>query len=242
MDRKACLLSDIAGAGFLAVFYMGLILFFDWNMYAFTVDGSYWLLFWCSGALGSFLVSQIAASYPKWTLPAYTAAAVMFFLLLKPSYTIVVSVLLSAACTLLLYFGKSLARKLKLFRYSFCVLPILCLLITLPDITIKKEWNEVVGKNSYSAYFLYFDGAKEIPIEVKKGEELLVTVKVKNENGGGYSYYIVDKQNRTVSSIKTNPSQLKLNIDKTDTYTIIVKGESLRGGFDVEWQNRTQDS
>jgi len=241
-DRKALLLSDIAGAGFVAVFYMGLILFLDRNMYAFTVNGAYWPVFWCCGTICSVLVSQIVTSNPKWKVSAYTAAAVMFFLLLKPSHTVVISILLSAACALILYFGKGLARNVKAFRYSFCVLPILFFLIVLSDTTIKREWNEVVGKNSYSAYFLYFDGAKEIPVAAKKGEELLVTVKVKSENGGGYSYYIVDKQNRTVSQVMTETSELRLNIDKTDIYTIVVKGKSLRGGFDVEWQNRTQDS
>ncbi|MGG4407299.1 hypothetical protein ABER75_00920 [Niallia taxi] len=242
--RRAFLLSDIAGAGFLVVVYMGIILFLDRNMYAFTTNLAYWIVFWCCGTLCSLLIGQIISSRPSWKLPVYIVVFGVFFLLLQQTHTIALAGLYGAICTLLLYFGKYLAKNIKIFKASFCVIPLLFLLflILLPDTTVKKEWNEVVGQNSYSAYFLYFNGEKEIPVEAKAGEELLVKVQVQNENGGGYSYYIVDGQNRTLSQLEEESRELKLHIKKTGTYTIVLKGNGLRGGFDVEWQQRQQET
>ena len=100
----------------------------------------------------------------------------------------------------------------------------------------KKEWNTVKGEQSYEAYFAYFNGEDQIPIKAKKGEVITVHVDFTNRNGGGYGYYVVDEKNRRIAMEMAEEDIITFQAKKTATYKLIITGDGLQGGFEVNWQ------
>ncbi|WP_312096431.1 hypothetical protein [Niallia sp.] len=232
-------LIKLAGAGFAATLFFVYIFLSSFNLYLFSHEMKnplFWIAFFGIGILISMLIDRIANHYPKLEIVLYSLAGLCLFLPIVWNVFPLLAATIGLICALLFYIGIKMAAKVKGFKWTFAIAPLVFLLLTIPDFTVKKEWNTVRGDQSYEAYFSYFNGEDQIPIKAKKGENVTIHIDFTNRNGGGFGYYVIDEKNRRIGLSNEEKSTLTFQADKTETYTLIVTGDGLQGGFEVNWE------
>ncbi|MEI2364537.1 Yip1 family protein [Niallia circulans] len=228
----------LAGAGFAATLFFSYIFLSSFDLYLFSheIENPYfWIGFFGFGILISIVIDWISNYFPKLELLLYIVVGVCLFLPIMWNVLPVLAIV-SGFSAILFYIGIKIAAKVSWFKWIFACTPILFLLLTIPDFTVKKEWNTVRGEQSYEAYFAYFNGEDEVPIKAKKGERVTVHIDFTNRNGGGFGYYLIDEKNRRIGLSNEEKKVLTFDAKKTETYKLIVTGDGLQGGFEVNWE------
>ncbi|MCM3362790.1 hypothetical protein [Niallia sp. MER TA 168] len=232
-------LIKLAGAGFAATLFFCYMFLSSFDLYLFSHEIKnpfFWIAFFGVGILVSMIIDRIAKYYPKLEIVLYLLAGLCLFLPIVWNVYPLIAATIGLICSLLFYIGIKLAAKLNAFKWTFAFTPILFLLLTIPDFTVKKEWNTVRGDQSYEAYFSYFNGEDHIPVKAKKGEKVTIYIDFTNRNGGGFGYYLIDEKNRRIGMSNEEKSVLTFEAKNTETYMLIITGDGLQGGFEVSWK------
>lgn len=232
-------LIKLAGAGFAATIFFSYLFLSSFDLYLFSHEIKnpfFWIGFFGFGILLSMLIDWIAKYYPKLEVCLYILAGLCLFLPIVWNVFPLFAATSGLISALLFYIGIKIAAKVSWFKWTFAITPIFFLLLTIPDFTVKKEWNTIRGEQSYEAYFAYFNGEEEVPIKAKKGENVTVHIDFTNRNGGGFGYYLIDEKNRRIGLSNEEKTILTFEAKKTETYKLIVTGDGLQGGFEVKWE------
>jgi len=237
--QSSWLIVKLSGAGFAATLFITYLLLSSLDLFLFgnaIKDPMFWIDFFLLGIILAIIIDLIARKNEKAKTALYILVGCFAtFLLLPENIYGPIAAIIGVIISLLFYIGAKLAGKISWFKWMFASMPFLLLLLLIPDYTLKQEWNTVVGNQSYTAYFAYFNGEDRVPIKVTKGEKVTVQLKSENENSK-YDYQLVDENNRVVSYTDTSNGYFSFQAKKTGTYHLIVNGKKMQGGFEVTWK------
>ena len=108
--------------------------------------------------------------------------------------------------------------------------------ISVYDFTVTRQWTEMRTADSYRAEFAYFNGEKEIPINLQRGQTLSYRIDWQVTNGGGYGTHL-DAKGGTYTSEGTNSEDwIAYRVEAPSTVRIVVSGDQAQGAFMIKWK------
>lgn len=241
------LFSKLSGAG-IATFLFILFTFLNtgFDMYK-TVEDVLELrllqFFYIYGIACSLVVDLIARFIPRmdklgkallYIIAGYAAFMVNGF----NSLTLIAGTV-GALSALIFYAGTQWSEMKSPLKYVFSIaIPLLIVVVLNIDFTVKNGWTEQRTNTSFEANFTYFNGKHEIPVVVREGETLSYSVKVKNEEQGGYGYSLINEEGDPIGvSEKINGGRkyYVVTVKKTAEYRLVITGNQLHGSIKVSW-------
>lgn len=239
------LTTKIAGAGFLFfVISIYLLLTSEMDLYEFVEGISSWFL-WiiifgygilCSLLIDLFVLKVSKTSHSVKVL-LYIGAGYPLFITFGINVYVLIAGTVGALCSLVFYFGTYISFRFKSFKYVFSIVVPLSLIILMNvDFTEKEQWYEVKNDTSYTANFDHFNGKHEIPIRAKAGQIITVSHEFINTNGGGHGFHVRNEKNKLVGMTEISEEKMKLKIQDTGVYRIVITGDDVKGSFKVTWK------
>ncbi|NQX70447.1 hypothetical protein HQN90_30335 [Paenibacillus alba] len=143
-----------------------------------------------------------------------------------------------AIFAMIFYTGTRIGREKWTFQYLFGVGIPLLLLISMTIINnLKLNWVETYTSTTYEATFDLFNGSKEVPVNVRKGQTLIFEINWDTRGGSSTGQHVI-KSNGTYAGMKdTIEHKSSVNIDEDGIYKIVAVGDGgLKGGFKVTWE------
>jgi hypothetical protein len=240
-------LTKLSGAGLsLSVFFTYILLLSKCDMYKFVEEISkplFWIVFYGYGMVCSLLIDLLALSIRKVNatikILLYIIAGYAFFIVKEVNAFTLIAGTIGALCALLFYFGTFASQKTCYVKYGFAiVLPLLFILLSTFDFTIKKQWTEMQSGSAYKASFEYFNGKHEIPVYAEKNQTIAFSIRVANMNGGGHGFHVLNDKDRLVGMHEDSSGFMNIHVAESGIYRIVVTGDDLKGSFEVTWNIR----
>lgn len=238
------LFTKLAGAGFtLLLFFTFLFLQSGWDMVEFVdsiSSGYIWVIIFGYGIICSIVIDilewKIARINKRIKFLLYAAAGYLIFFINGVNVFTFIAGTIGALCSLIFYFGTHLSNRSKGTKLVFAILvPLFFILLLNIDFTEKKQWVEEREATSYTASFNYFNGKHEIPLKVIEGQSLNLSIEVKNENGGGHGYHVLNPKGDLVGLTEVDERMMVFTAHASGVYHVVVTGDDLRGGITVKW-------
>ncbi|WP_419887865.1 hypothetical protein ACN6MT_20905 [Neobacillus niacini] len=242
--------TKLAGAGLtMFVIFTFLLLQNGFDMYEFgeAISSKYiWMVIYLYGIFCSLLIDFLEWKIPRinirFKILLYVVAGYAIFLINGVNVFTLIAGTIGAFCSLLFYLGTYLSERSKGTQFACAILvPIFLMILMNIDFTKKIHWNEVKEDTTFKATFQYFDGKHDIPITIQAGQTINISIKYDNRNGGGYGYHVLNPKDKLVGMAEVNEGVMKFTAPETGVYRVIVKGDDLKGGVQVNWKiNKTK--
>ena len=239
------LITKLAGAGFLTtVFFSYILINLDFDFYRFSNEistVSLWLIFYAYAISCSLLIDLLVIKFPriqvKGKILLYSIAGFGFFLFFGLNVFAIIAGTVGAICALIFYLGIYISRLNKVSKYFFAfIMPLLFIIIAQIDFTVKQNWTQTEGDGAFSAKFSNFNGEYQIPIQAKKGQSIIFSIDINNENGGGHGYHVRSEDDEFYGMEEVEEDIVKISVKETGIYKIIVTGDNLKGEINVNWE------
>jgi len=247
-DRYAAyILSKLSGAGFSLFVFFAMFVLPKMGLYAYSeqfANSAYWKIFFGYGIACSVIIDLITIKLERLKVLSrillHAIAGNLFFLGLEVSMSSFLIGMFGSFFALFFFWGTyayPIIRGRKVAPYLFSlIIPSILLLIANIDFTTKSNWVEERTAISYTAFFDYFHGKHEIPIQVSQGDVITLSIYVRNKNGGGHGFHIKDERGNHVGMEPDGDSSVKLYVQKSEIYDVTVTGDKLQGGFTLAWR------
>ncbi|WP_274652780.1 hypothetical protein [Paenibacillus humicola] len=118
----------------------------------------------------------------------------------------------------------SAAAAILLFAGAVCVSTV--------DFTVTKQWKENRTAEGYHAEFGYFNGKKEIPVELEAGQTLSYRIDWQISSGG-YGTYL-DAKDGTYTDAEQG--SITYRVKKPSAVRIVVTGDHAQGALTIAWE------
>lgn len=107
--------------------------------------------------------------------------------------------------------------------------------VSMADFTVTKQWTETRTTDDYRAEFAYFNGQKEIPVELGMGQTLSYHIDWQVTNGG-YGTYL-DTEGGTYTNVMLGDvAWIAYRAKTPSTIRIVVTGDRAQGALTIEWE------
>lgn len=238
------LVIKLSGAGLsLAVFFTFMLMLSEFEMNEFVdiiSNWQLWSIFFGYGIACSVCIDLITWKIErrKRTLRTllYVFAGYAFFLVYGFNVSTFIAGTVGALCAILFYFGTVLCKEKPPLQSVFAfVFPLIFIILMNVDFTEKVKWTEVQSGSTFTASFDFFDGKHEIPIRATEGQTITLSIEVTNQNGGGYGFHVLDEKDQYVGMMEESEGKMKIHVQRTGIYRIVLTGDNLRGSFKVTW-------
>lgn len=251
------LLNKLAALGSLLMFMcLYLLLASEFDLYDFTEYLSDLTLWGLIGGYALIMTILIDFVSYKWIRVTFQTSILLHalagFIVFLPVYGMnifsVIAGSIGALCACIYAFSYAIIRKRRIGWVLLLMFPLL-LSIRLIDFTIKEGWTEERTNSSFSAEFERFHGRNEIPISLKKGEEITSYLSIEQRNEGGHGFRVLDPKGKAVgmemieeqadtyeeyTNIQSDVFQFQA--ESEGTYRLIVRGHDLEGKIEVNWE------
>lgn len=231
-----------------------LILLNGFDMYAFTETLSnlkVWGLICGYAVVTTVLIDLVRVKWISFTfmtsiLLHCLAGFIVFFPIMGFNYFAILAGSVGAICALIYALSSYFLARKKQYAWVFLLVFPLLLSIRLIDFTVKEGWHEEKTATSFSALYDRFHGKTEIPIPLKKGDVITITLSFDQINGGGYGFRILDENGHFVGMTELeeagdangdlDTTTIQFQAEREGIYFIIVTGNESQGKIDVTWE------
>ncbi|WP_339229307.1 hypothetical protein NSQ77_05220 [Oceanobacillus sp. FSL K6-2867] len=244
------LTTKLAGAGFLySVMSIYFLIATGFDLYEYVEETSHGFLLYTVYVYGiacSIIIDLITYKIPKKNYSVkillYIVAGYAYFMARELSVIMFIAGTVGALCSVLFYFGTYKSFRSQTFKYTVIIAPLFFIILLNFDFTEKENWVEVGSDHSYTATFEYFNGKHEIPIHLKEGQTITVFHDFNNTNGGGHGFHVLNEINNLVGMTEVNEKKVRLKVQDSGVYRIVVTGDDVKGSFIVTWEIEKDDN
>ncbi|NOU98788.1 hypothetical protein [Paenibacillus planticolens] len=143
-----------------------------------------------------------------------------------------------AIFAMIFYSWTRIGREKWTFQYLFGVGVPLLLLISMTIVNnLKLNWVETYTATTYEAAFDLFNGSKEVPINVRKGQTLIFKINWDTRGGSSTGQHVIKPSGTYAGMKEAIEHKSSVNIDEDGIYKIVAVGEGgLKGRFKVTWE------
>ena len=238
------LTTKLAGAGFLYLVMSGyLLISTGFDLYEFVEEishGFLWFVVYVYGILCSIIIDLLTYKVSKKQFSVkillYVVAGYAFFIVREINVIMLIAGTVGALCSIIFYVGAYNSFRFQSFKYAVIIAPLFVTMLMNFDFTEKEQWVEVRSDNTYIATFEYFNGKHEIPFHVKEGQTITVFHEFKNSNGGGHGSHFLNEKNDLVGMTEVSEKKVKIEIQDSGVYSMVVTGDDVKGSFIVTWE------
>ncbi|PWW07240.1 hypothetical protein DFQ01_102132 [Paenibacillus cellulosilyticus] len=237
---QSYLLMKLASAGFTVVFFWFFCLTMtgDWyQSFGSMQELKIWPIIYLYG-ISSSLVIDLILKYVSRNREPIKAALYIFFGLAYFSYSLkynsfaafVFVGAFGVVFALVYYWGTFIFKKMQWHSYIFAfALPIILFVwMNVSAMDRQVNWKETYTQsalNTYEATFDYFNGSKEIPVHVQKGQILRFKIVWDTQgvgNGGATGQHVTKPNGKYAPMEKTSDHQTLVRIEENGTYKIVA--------------------
>jgi hypothetical protein len=145
---------------------------------------------------------------------------------------------------LMYYWGTFLFRKMRWSNYIFALaIPIILFVVMKVSLMDRYvNWKETYtqsAQNTYEATFDYFNGSKDIPVQVLKGQILTFKITWDTQGvgqGGATGQHVIKPNGEYAGMEQTSDHQTMVRIKESGTYKIVADADRLKGRLKVVWE------
>ena len=248
-------LHKLEALGFL-VFIMStyLILISKFDLYEFTEYLSnlkIWGLICGYALLMSLLIDLVRCKWKEFSTQMSIvlhclAGFLVFFPIMGINWISLIAGCVGALCASIYAFSYYFFEKKGTLGWIFLLIFPLLLGMRLFDFTIKEGWTDERTESSYSAEFDLFNGKKEIPLSLKKGDVVTSYISFNRMNEGAYGYQVLDNngnpvgmkelENKIESYRESDRTIQQFKAETVGKYKLIVTGDDLKGKIHIMWE------
>lgn len=108
--------------------------------------------------------------------------------------------------------------------------------VSTTDFTVTKQWTEKRTANGFHAEFTYFNGRREIPVELEQGQTLSYQIDWEITNGGGYGTYLDAKGGSYTNGTRDGETWISYQVKSRSIVQIVVTGDGAQGAVSIKWE------
>ncbi|PGK51666.1 hypothetical protein CN918_28130 [Priestia megaterium] len=223
---------------------LGILAISDRAVFRYEMFHPYFYLVFYPYAIGSsYLIDLICRDGFKKLLGYIFMGAIPFFIyfgvdtdmgLIVGVYTAPVGVV----CALVYYFFTTLVQDSRILKNVIgWIIPLLLVTMTFSHFSFpaKKGFHEYYTSHGYHASFDELTGAVKVKVPVEWREEITLSIRVDDNEMGGYGYHIEDKSGSYVLTDSENDDKMRFKGGSSGPYYFVYQGEHLKGSIKVNW-------